>query len=309
MKIIDVPPEFQPKYVSNYPPYSSGNNTEENCYEILKGMAASEIINTECIYIPIFWTSIYTMRTHNGNFDDLYEWIEKLDKSQNYFTIVQNDCGIFVRDFYVKIKVFSAGGGGLNIKDDTIMKELEYNGVRRFVFVGNKGDYDLPLMCLPLLDTDIEEEPNERDIYCSFAGRYDTHWCRFKMLEHLMKFPEFKFYESTPNIKHYKEILKRSTFTLAPRGFGYTSFRLFEAIRMGSIPIYIWEDKCALPFEDIIDWKTFAIVINIDEMENLSTILKDVDVVKMQKKLREVKQYFTYDYIGEYIKDILENKY
>jgi hypothetical protein len=303
MKIIEVPPAFQPNYVSTYPPYSSGKNTEENCYDVLKGMA--EDIDTDYVYIPIFWTSIYTERTHHGNFDDLYNWIENLDDSQKYFTVVQNDCGIFVRNFDKKITVFSAGGGGLNIKNGDIMKELEYNGVKRFVFTGNKGDYDLPLMCLPYLES---KDPLNRDIVCSFAGRYDTHWCRFRILERLIKFPEFKFFESTPNIKSYEEILRRSVFTLAPRGFGYTSFRMFEAIHMGSIPIYVWEHQCVLPFNDVIDWSTFSIVINIEDIDQLPEILRTADIVKMQQNLEKVRPYFTYEYVGQYIKGNIADK-
>lgn len=316
MKILEVPEEFQPNYVSTYPPYSSGKNTEEICYEMIKNIvdrpidSGGELDNagresggvTEYIYIPIFWTSIYTFRSHNGNFDDMYEWLEKLDKSKKYFTVVQNDCGIFVRNFDLNITVFSAGGGGVNIKNNDIMRELEYNGLRRFVFVGNTGDYDIPLMCLPLLK---KQAVKERDIYCSFAGRYDTHWCRFKMVEKLGNLPEFKFFESTNIIDNYNQILSRSIFTLAPRGFGYTSFRLFEAIQCESIPIYVWEDKCVLPFSDVLDWKTFSIVININEIENLPKLLKEVNIEIMQENVRKVKEKFTYEYITEYIKQCL----
>lgn len=302
MKIVEVPKEFQPDYFSTYPPYSSGKNTEEICYNLL--INRSDEINTEYIYIPIFWTSIYTNRTHDGNFDDLYEWLEKLDKTKKYFTVIQNDCGVFVRNFDLNILTFSAGGGGLNIKNNLIMNELTYYGVRRHIFVGNKGDYDIPLMCLPLL----EQTSNNRDIYCSFIGRYDTHWCRFKMAEKLRSNSDFQFFETTTDIEAYKKVLSRSIFTLAPRGFGYTSFRLFEAILSESIPIYIWEDKCALPFTDVLDWPKFSIVININEIDNLENILKTVNIEDMQNNLKSVKKYFNYEYITEFIKEKIENK-
>ena len=300
MIIIDTPPEFQPNYVSDYPPYSSGKNTEEILYELLKNDAAN--IETEHIYIPIFWTSIYTMRNHNGSFDDLYNWLDTLDKTKKYFTIVQNDCGVFVRNFELNILIFSAGGGGLNIKNDDTVKECYYNGLKRSIFSGNAGDYDIPLMCLPLLS---EQKKQTRDIYCSFIGRYDTHWCRFKMAEKLMNNKEYKFFEPTKEIEAYKQILNNSVFTLAPRGFGYTSFRLFEAILSGSIPIYVWEEKCALPFNDVLDWSKFAIVININEIDKLDSMLKSVDIQVMQENLKNVKKYFNYEYIAEYIKQHL----
>jgi len=272
MKIIDTPREFQPNYVSDYPPYSSGKNTEEILYGLLKENAAT--IETEYIYIPIFWTSIYTMRNHNGSFDDLYNWLDTLDKSKKYFTIVQNDCGVFVRNFDLSILVFSAGGGGLNIKNGNTVKDCFYNGLKRSIFSGNTGDYDLPLMCLPLLQTENSQSNQQRDIFCSFIGRYDTHWCRIKMAEKLMNKKEYAFFESTKNIEDYKAILNRSVFTLAPRGFGYTSFRLFEALLSGSIPIYVWEEKYVLPYNEILDWSKIAITININDVDNLDEILR-----------------------------------
>jgi hypothetical protein len=301
MKIIEVPQNFQPTYYSTYPPYSSGKNTEEICFDILKHKV--DEIDTEYIYIPIFWTTIYTMRNHEGSFDDLYDWLDTIDKSKKYFTVVQNDCGVFVRNFNLNILVFSAGGGGLNIKNAVTIKNMNYYGVNRSVFAGNKGDYDIPLMCLPLLEENLN---NTRDIFCSFMGRYDTHWCRFRMAETLKDLPEYKFFQPTSDIGIYKEVLNRSIFTLSPRGFGYTSFRMFEAILSGSIPIYVWEDKCALPFEDVLHWSQFAIVININEITNLPNILKGVDIKKMQDKVQSVKKFFNYEYIAEYIKQHIQ---
>ena len=36
------------------------------------------------------------------------------------------------------------------------------------------------------------------------------------------------------------ELVERSVFTLAPRGSGSGSFRMYEALQLGSIPIFIW---------------------------------------------------------------------
>jgi hypothetical protein len=128
------------------------------------------------------------------------------------------------------------------------------------------------------------------------------------MAEILKDLPEYKFFQPTSDIGIYKEILNRSIFTLSPRGFGYTSFRMFEAILSGSIPIYVWEDKCALPFEDVLDWSQFAIVININEITNLPNILKGVDIKKMQDKVQSVKKFFNYEYIAEYIAEYIKER-
>ena len=60
-------------------------------------------------------------------------------------------------------------------------------------------------------------------------GRFDTHYCRINMYNVLHKKIFFQLSKSV-NFEKYKEILNRSVYTLAPRGYGYTSFRIYEAI-------------------------------------------------------------------------------
>ena len=35
-------------------------------------------------------------------------------------------------------------------------------------------------------------------------------------------------------------IIERSNFTLTPRGHGSASWRMYETLQLGSIPIFIW---------------------------------------------------------------------
>lgn len=44
-------------------------------------------------------------------------------------------------------------------------------------------------------------------------------------------------------------VIERSNFTLAPRGHGSSSFRMYEALQLGSIPIYIWQYDPLIPFQ------------------------------------------------------------
>ena len=144
----------------------------------------------------------------------------------------------------------------------------------------------------------------ERDIYCSFMGRFDTHKCRIIMNNLLKNDKQFSFYNSV-DFNTYKNILNRSIFTLAPRGCGYTSFRIYEAILSGSIPIYIWENKKILPFEDILNWDEFSIIIHENDIEKLPTILKNSNINKLQENLHKVKQWFSFDKTFNYITDKL----
>lgn len=295
MLIQQVPQEFQPIYRSNYPGYSAGKNIEEICYDYFINQQSS--INSDYIYLPVFWTSYYVTHGYGQNINGLYNWLSTLDKTKKYFTIVQYASGIHVQNFDLNITVFSAGGGGLNIKNHDTVHDVTFHGLKRSCFFGKKGTYDIPLICLP-------EFPNRnlnRDIYCSFMGRFDTHKCRIDM-KNVLTDPKY-LYKNSENFNEYCNILNRSVFTLAPRGFGYTSFRIYEAILAGSIPIYIWEDKKILPFEDILDYDTFSIVIHISELNKLEDILSKVNVLEMQAKIESIKHMFTFDKTFDYIID------
>ena len=74
-----------------------------------------------------------------------------------------------------------------------------------------------------------------------------------------------------------------------------------------SIPIYIWENKKVLPFEDILNWEEFSIVINISEIHNLPNLLEKCNISEMQRKLKTVKHYFTFDGTFDYIKKTIKS--
>ena len=52
------------------------------------------------------------------------------------------------------------------------------------------------------------------------------------------------FSESDP--RHWKQLMGRAVFNLAPRGTGPTSFRFYEALQMGTVPVYIYDHNATL---------------------------------------------------------------
>ncbi len=299
MIIESIPTIFQPKYTSNYPSYSSGKNMEEIFYEYF--LKEQSNIHTNLVYLPIFWTSYYVINGYGEHIEALYNWLEKLDKTKKYFTIVQYASGIYIKKDISNLIVYSAGGGGLNYKSNSVKIE-NFHNLTRHIFYGNTADYTIPLICLPTFPyLDIE-----KNIFCSFMGRFDTHKCRIDMHKSLKSNNKFIFYDSV-GYEEYKKILNQSIFTLAPRGYGYTSFRIYEAILAESIPIYIWENKKILPFEDILKWEEFSIVINANEIQNLPNLLEKCNINNMQAKLKEVKHYFSFEGTFDYIKKTINS--
>ena len=298
MKILTVPNIYQPSYKSSYPEYSCGKNIEEIFHEYFKN--EKDNICTDYIYIPIYWTSLYVLRNYAANINDIYTWINNLDNTKKYFTIIQYAAGIFVnKHFNIDIKVFSAGGGGINFKNECITT-LRFNNFTRDIFTGNIGNYIIPLLCKPYFN----ELNINKNIYCSFMGRFDTHPCRIKMKNCLQDTDRFKFFNSV-NYEEYNKIINESIFTLAPRGYGYTSFRLYEAILGNSIPIYIWSDKLVLPFNDIINWNNYCIIINENDIDKLPDILENVNIELYQNNIKNLKKYINFDFTYKYIKEKL----
>lgn len=86
--------------------------------------------------------------------------------------------------------------------------------------------------------------------------------------------------------KHYAEefnsIMSDSTFTLCPRGVGYSSIRLLLSIIHGSIPILL--DDFINPFEDgALD--KFAIRWSMDDLSNLRQHLLKQNITKLREEM------------------------
>ena len=86
--------------------------------------------------------------------------------------------------------------------------------------------------------------------------------------------------------------LINNAFTICIRGAGNFSYRLYETLMMGRIPLIINTNQ-VFPFENIINYDTFSFRINYGEnieksiydiIENIS----DNTIISMQKKSREI---------------------
>lgn len=235
--IEKVPETYQTKMPF---PYPKDNHVEFERWFFLN-TKSSEIKGR--VYLPIFWTGFYV--THKYGKDrpvnsHLQAYINKLDRSKKYFTIVQYDDGILHDVSHLDIKIFSMGGGRI--------------------------DYPLPLICQPHKPL----PPVKKDIFCSFVGNI-THHIRKTLIDQLTG--KDGYYISTKNHtpEKFAEILNRSKFVLSPRGYGKTSFRIQEALQYGATPVEVtdshipihnltetpWLIKCSSPLEVVGRMKDF----------------------------------------------------
>ena len=138
------------------------------------------------------------------------------------------------------------------------------------------GGGDIPI---PLLSGDRPFRSAPKDIFLSFMGSLEgasnAGSVRQRMAEALQGFAHFG------RGADWEQVMGRSVFSLCPRGLGPTSFRLAEAMSLGSIPVYVWDQLEWLPYRDQLDWSQFSVSIHIDEITSLPALLQSISQQKI----------------------------
>lgn len=258
-----------------YPPY----HTDEYLEEYFFRRWNEENIQTDRKYIDVFWTNVFCNSMFAGQqYQNIQEELDNcLDQNEKYFTVSQFDDGPF-ENFSDDTLIFSAGG---NREGENIVP--------------------IPLICSPIPQELITQK--EKTIFASFVGSKNTHPIRMDMCNHLSGKDGYQisagnWSTSVPidNFKKFVDITCSSKFALAPRGYGKQSFRMYEILQLGSVPVYV-SDEHYLSWSDEIDWNDFCVPVNEDEIEEIDDILKSISDVEYSKLLENGKkvyeEYFT----------------
>lgn len=262
---VQVPDHFRPKHPMIYP----GDNDpdfERWYYENYTGVEGRT-------YLPIMWTAFYCKNGYGkqpGPIASLQRFLDRLDRSKKYFTIIQYDDGVLNDLKDLDIKVFSMSGTPM--------------------------DYCLPLLCQD--HKPINPMP-KRDLFCSFVGR-NTHPIRTEILK--IKQPGWLITDKVMKMPEFCNTLARSVFTLCPRGYGPNSFRVTECMQYGSIPVII-SDVVLNPHG--IDVNTYGVRVMPSQIKELPEILSEVDA---QAKRIQVIQTYEWYYTYKRNKDIIDEQ-
>lgn len=73
----------------------------------------------------------------------------------------------------------------------------------------------------------------------------------------------------------FLERISKSKFVFCPRGAGSSSFRLYQSLMVGSVPIITGMND--YPFSDEVDWDSFSIRGSLDNITELVDISKSID--------------------------------
>lgn len=291
LEIIEVPKKFTPRLPFAYPPHQIDKiMIEEKCMNYFKKNCNK--ISSEYIYLPIQWTAYHLLNGYGKNLEDLIDYYETIIKKfpkSIFFTIVQYDGGTLIK--LKNCRIFSCSGDFMSP-------------------IGENSFYEpIPLIC----DKHPIKSISNKKYKVTFCGR-KTHGIREKIFLSLKNEKDYFLHETISNkftdidTQIFRYLINNTIFTLCPRGYGPTSFRLYESIQMKSIPIYI-SDKFWLPYENEIKWNKFSLCINENQINNIPQI---VDNIIKEKKYEEMiregqhiyEKYFTWESI---IKNIIKN--
>jgi hypothetical protein len=284
---------FYCKNKDTYPPFKNGFYLEE--YFLDKINSENPLLKRK--YIPVLWTNFQIESWFNFFKNDMQrsldEWVKNNPSDNGYFTIVQYDDGPL-----------------LNLPNNTL------------VFGACSGDIPIPLIYEDKNKTleMIEKKPySNKNILCSFVGSLTANniqpHVRESIYNHFKNNANFYFNITnwTADVDKNKQdnfidVTSRSKFIFAPRGYGRSSFRFWEALQLGSIPIYVYNDNEWLPYKDILDYSKFCISIHISDIHLLEEKLKNITEIQYNNMINEynkIKDFFSlegmYNYIINYV--------
>lgn len=264
-----------PEYPT-YPSYHEGLYLEDYFLDRF----FKENIESKRYLIPVCWTTCY----NDNKTDGLQQLLDTLDSDFKYFTISQHD--------------------------DAIRERLPKNTIC-FNAGGNAGGVPIPLVCSPIKKELIPD--SKRDIFCSFVGSV-THQIRYLMLNALSNNDKYHLITkqwtskvSDDDFYQFINVTSRSIFSLCPRGYGRSSFRLYEVMQLGSIPVFVYDDKW-VPFQNEIDWNEFSVLIHSNDIYKIDDILSSYTDERINQMQSSLYKYWEENFTMESIFNKIINK-
>ena len=144
----------------------------------------------------------------------------------------------------------------------------------------------------------------------SFLGNYHTHPLRESMAETCRRIGNTCVLHTTNiSVDGFYNVMEQSIFSLCPRGTELTSYRLYESLFCGAIPVYV-SDYFSLPFQNLINWEDICINVSLEEIHRIPEILLSLSgdrIKEMQDAIKEtVEKYLNEDFTCRFISEIAD---
>lgn len=277
---------------------------EEYVYDLLVRQGKGQEMETNWIYVPIFWTNLQNhpgFASQRGKYQMLLNHaLKAYPVGSRFFTCVQHDDGPGLQ--------LPAGSRIYGACTGTVPLPLLYEDTEERLLSSSR---------VPLQD---------RDILISFVGTLGTHPVREatrRALEgrkgvHFSSRGVWSASVPEEDARRFVEWTGRSRFCLAPRGYGRSSFRFFEAMLLDVVPVYVWDDVEWLPYKNGeapgnhgLDYRRFCLSVHVSELEGLYDRLLAIgeeEYQAMVEEIRRVRRWFLLEGMVEWLMADLEHQ-
>lgn len=231
----EVPEKFRPDFsLLRYPKYSIDWGIEQDFERFLLSkprLLTDSPEEADFVFLPVYWTRYHI---NNGfgsrGLPALSEFVNGFSQfGRRLLLICQYDDGPLV-----------------DVGNSTL-----YLGSRK-----SERGRDAPLLASTFSGPRFAGRRMRR---ATFAGNLKTHSIREQLNEYSRGLSDSILYveERNLNARDYFRLLRTSAIAIAPRGYGGSSFRFFEAISAGAVPWLIGE-RDVRPFQTQIPPDTYS---------------------------------------------------
>lgn len=232
--ILPIHDELQPDHADFiWPNHNEDWGVEQDflCWLNQSGMVTEDAGEADYSLLPIFWNRLYLNEGGPGD-----EGLVHLLSDGVTNAILEPERTFTICEYDVRARQPWLNLDGVTVF--TANRELPDSGI------------DIPLLCSPHT---LPEPMPPKQYLTSFIGHPDTHPLRREMIDALSDKPDCYVTSGNEGADFFVNLLASSYVALAPRGDGGQSFRFYEAMQVGTVPLLI-SDIDTRPFKRWLDW-------------------------------------------------------
>lgn len=238
-----------------YPHHNKDFGVEQDFLEFLMentSLLAASPYEADWHYLPVYWTRWHLNHDYGKEgLEELQGYVDNamIDDAKT-FTVCQYDDGPLAN----------------------VGRAVRFLASRK-----TKQGIDIPLLCNHHRRPWFTPKKRYR---ASFIGRLGTHALRNEMAAVLQNRQDVLIYDGNVGTRAFVKAMMQSYLALAPRGYGGSSFRFFEAMQLGVAPVLIG-DIDTRPFQRFLPWGEASIYV-----ENANDLVAAIDAKSYPDLLR-----------------------
>lgn len=262
MNILPVDRKFQPGKTNLVAPAHNADYGIEQDFHKWAKARPEEAEGWD--YLPFYWNRAYVnWNWGQDGLGDIQREIERLvSRDRPTFTVCEYD----VRDMQ-----------SFDLCGMVVMTASRRN---------ESDDVDVPLLC----SLHQKTGDHENKWKASFVGNLQTCGIRAEMQEVLDR-EDVHVEGGDRGTDYFVDLMLKSQIALAPRGHGGQSFRFYEAMQLGTVPMLIGEPDTR-PFKDLIEWDDCSLYAA--RAEDIDIDVPDVVLTAMG----QTAQVYYYDHLA-----------